>query len=306
LRLLLKIILKERFMSVFYRRMPSIQYLMPETLEDALEMLSTFKEDAKILAGGTDLIPGLKRREISVPRYVIDIKSIEGLDELSYDKKSGLKIGPLVTIDRIAQSPVVSEHFPCLSQAARSMASPQVRNRGTIAGNICNAVPSADSAPSLIVLSARVMIRSITGERSVPVEKFFSGPKKTVLDQDELLTEITIPNPAPGSLSAYLKLSPRHSMDLAIVGAAAAGLCKNGTCREIKIALGAVAPTPLRAPMAENILLNKKITTELIEEASQNALMQCSPIDDHRASREYRCDMVNMMTKRTLIQVLMQ
>jgi carbon-monoxide dehydrogenase medium subunit len=149
------------------------------------------------------------------------------------------------------------------------------------------------------------MIRSTTGERSVPVEKFFSGPRKTVLDLDELLTEINIPNPAPGSRSAYLKLSPRHSMDLAIVGAAAAGLCKNGICQDIKIALGAVAPTPLRAPMAENILLNKKITPELIEEASQNALTQCSPIDDHRASREYRCDMVNVMTKRALTQVLM-
>jgi len=293
-------------MSVFYRRMPSMQYLIPETLDDVLEMLSTFKGNAKILAGGTDLIPAIKRREISAPQYVIDIKSIPELYELSYDKKSGLKIGPLVTIDMIAKSPVIAEHFTCLSQAANSMASPQVRNRGTIAGNICSAVPSADSAPSLIVLSARAMVKSTTSERSLPVEKFFSGPKKTVLNDDELLTEIIIPSPDPGSRSTYQKLSPRHSMDLAVVGAAAAGLCKNNICKNVRIALGAVAPTPVRAPMAENILLNKKITTELIEEASKNALLQCSPIDDHRASREYRCDMVNVMTKRALTQVLMQ
>ena len=184
------------------------------------------------------------------------------------------------------------------------MASPQVRNRGTIAGNICNAVPSADSAPSLIVLSARVMIKSLTSERSLPVEKFFLSPRKTVLKEDEILTEISIPDPAPGYRSAYLKLSPRHSMDLAIVGAAAAGMCRKGICHEIKIALGAVAPTPVRAPMAENILQNKKITPELIEEASLNALTLCSPIDDHRASQEYRCDMVRIMTKRALTQVL--
>ncbi len=225
-------------MSVFYRRMPSVQYLMPKTLDEALEMLSMYKEAAKILAGGTDLIPGLKRREIGIPEYVIDIKSIPGLDELSYDKKSGLKIGPLVTIDAIAQSSVIAEHFTCLAQAAQSMASPQVRNRGTIAGNICNAVPSADSAPSLIVLSARVMIKSLTSERSLPVEKFFLSPRKTVLKEDEILTEISIPNPAPGSRSAYLKLSPRHSMDLAIVGAAAAGLCRNGICHEYKNSAG--------------------------------------------------------------------
>jgi CO/xanthine dehydrogenase FAD-binding subunit len=293
-------------MSVIYRRMPALQYLMPKTLDEALEMLSTYKGTAKILAGGTDLIPGLKRREIGEHQYVIDIKLIPGLDELSYDKKSGLKIGPLVTIDTIAQSPVIAEHFMCLSEAAKSMASPQVRNRGTIAGNICNGVPSADSAPSLIVLSARVMIRSTNSERFVPVEKFFSGPKKTVLYEDEILTEITIPNPAPGNNSTYLKLSPRHSMDLAIVGAAAAGQCKEGICQEIKIALGAVAPTPVRAPMAEDILRNKKITPQLIEEASLNALTQCSPIDDHRATQEYRCDMVRIMTERALARVLMQ
>jgi CO/xanthine dehydrogenase FAD-binding subunit len=293
-------------MSVFYRRMPSVQYLIPKTLDEALEMLSMYKEAAKILAGGTDLIPGLKRREIGIPEYVIDIKSIPGLNEISYDKKSGLKIGSLVTIDAIAQSSVIAEHFTCLAQAAQSMASPQVRNRGTIAGNICNGVPSADSAPSLIVLSASVKIKSSHGERTIPVEKFFSGPRKTVLNEDEIVTEISIPNPAPGSRSAYLKLSPRHSMDLAIVGAAAAGLCRSGICHDIKIALGAVAPTPVRAPMAENILQNKKITPELIEEASLNALTQCSPIDDHRASREYRCDMVRIMTKRALTQVLLQ
>ncbi len=292
-------------MAVFYRRLPKLQYLNPKTIEEALKMLEEHKGDSKLLAGGTDLIPSLKRRLINVPGYIIDIKAIPGLDAISYDKKSGLKIGPLATIAAIAQSSAVAEKFPCLAQSALTMASPQVRNRGTFAGNICNAVPSADSAPSLIALSATVKIKGINGERTLPIEQFFTGPKKTVLKENEMLIEISVPHPSPGSKSVYLKLSPRHSMDLATVGVAASGKCEDGVCREIKIALGAVAPTPLRAPVSESILQGKRITPEVIEEASLNAVTQCSPIDDHRASQEYRCDMVNVMTRRALTQILL-
>jgi CO/xanthine dehydrogenase FAD-binding subunit len=292
-------------MAVFYRRLPKFQYLFPKTVEEALRMLSEHKGDSKLIAGGTDLVPALKRREINVPGYIIDLKAIPGLDAISFDKKTGLKIGPLATISTIAESAVIADNFPCLAQSALTMASPQVRNRGTFAGNICNAVPSADSAPSLLALSASVKIKGLKGERTVPVEQFFTGPRKTVLMEDEMLIEILVPSPSPGSKSIYLKLSPRHSMDLAIVGIAVNGKCENGNCMEIKIALGAVAPTPLRAPVSENILQGKRVTPEIIKEASLNAITQCSPIDDHRASQEYRCDMVNVMTRRALTQVLL-
>ena len=231
-------------MGIFYRRLPRFDYIVPKTLDEALKTLNKYKGVSRLLAGGTDLIPQLKKREIDAPQWVVDLKEIDGLDAITYDG-DGLRIGPLATINAIAQSPAVKEQYPILAQAALSMASPQVRNRGTFAGNICSAVPSADSAPSLLALSASVKIRGLKKERIVPMEKFFTGPRSTVLKANEMVLEIIVPKPIPASRGVYLKLSPRHSMDLAIVGVAAVGVCENGICKDIKIALGAVAPTPV-------------------------------------------------------------
>ncbi len=270
--------------TLFYRRLPRFNYLRPKTIREALAILKKHKDAARLPAGGTDLIPQLKRRELRTPEYVIDLKGISELDVISYSARTGLKIGPLVTISALAQSPLVQERYPLLVQTALSMASPQVRNRGTFAGNICNAVPSADSAPSLMVLGSAVKIKGSAGERTVPIDQFFVGPRKTVLEPDEMLLEIDVPKPTAGNRGVYLKLSPRHSMDLAIVGVAVAGTYDNGICKDIKIALGAVAPTPVRVPVAEDILRGMKVTPELVDEAARNAITQCSPIDDHRAS----------------------
>jgi CO/xanthine dehydrogenase FAD-binding subunit len=294
---------KEVHVKTFYRRLPKFEYIRPATVDEALVLLARHGARAKVLAGGTDLVPALKRREMSAPDYVMDLKAVPGLDAVSYDERSGLRIGPLATIASVAQSPLVGDRFSALALAAASMASPQVRNRGTIGGNICNAVPSADSAPALLALGASVTLMGPKGERSVPVDQFFTGPKTTVLAGDEMLFEIGVPSPPPGSRSVYLKLSPRHSMDLAVVGVAAAGILEDGICKDVKIGLGAVAPTPIRAPMAEAILVGNRVTGELIEEAARSALNLCSPIDDHRASREYRCDMVYVMTRRALSRI---
>jgi CO/xanthine dehydrogenase FAD-binding subunit len=291
--------------KTFYRRLPRFEYLRPKTVEEALTLLKQNPGKAKVFAGGTDLLPALRQREIKTPGYVIDLKAIPGLDAISYDEATGLKIGPLATIRAVGESPVVQKNFSALSQAALSMASPQVRNRGTIAGNICNAVPSADSAPALLALNASVTIKGLKGERTVPLDQFFTGPRTTVLADDEMLLGISIPKPDTSGRGVYLKLSPRHSMDLAVVGVAAVGVMEDGVCKDVKIALGAVAPTPIRAPMAEEMLRGKKITAQLIEEASRNAINQCSPIDDHRASQEYRCDMVYVMARRALTGILL-
>jgi CO/xanthine dehydrogenase FAD-binding subunit len=293
-------------MAVFYRRLPRFEYLLAKTLEEALSALKDQKGLAKVFAGGTDLIPQLKRREIPTPKCVIDLKGISGLDKITYDEGSGLTIGSLTTISALAQSPIVMQHFPSLFQAASSIGSPQVRNRGTFVGNICTAVPSADSAPALLTLEATIKIKGPEGERTVPIDKFFTGPRTTVLKLDEILVEISVPAPAAASRGVYLKLSPRHSMDLAIVGVAVLGATENGVCKDVKIALGAVAPTPIRAPMAEEMLKGQRITSALIDEAARNAITQCSPIDDHRASQEYRCDMVYAITRRALNQVFAQ
>ena len=291
-------------MATFYRRLPRFDYVVPKTLAEALKALNKHKDAAKLLAGGTDLVPQLKKRELRTPEYIIDLKAIPGLNKISYGK-DGLRIGALATINSIAQSSVIQEHYPILVQTALGMASPQVRNRGTFAGNICNAVPSADSAPSLLALGASVKIKSARTERVVPMDKFFTGPRITALKPNEMLLEIIVPKPIAGSRGVYLKLSPRHSMDLAVVGVGAVGICKNGICKDVKIALGAVAPTPIRAAMAESMLQGKTVTPELITEAAKKAATECRPIDDHRASKEYRCDMVYVLTRRALNQILL-
>ena len=291
-------------MALFYRRLPKFEYVGPGTVDEALSVLAGHKGAAKVMAGGTDLVPQLKRREVPAPRYLVDLKAIPGLGGVSYDE-GALKIGPLATIAAIAESPVVRDHFSALAQAASSMASPQVRNRGTIAGNICGAVPSADSAPPLLAFDAEVVVRGPNGVRRVPIERFFIGPRQTVLRPDEILVELFLPAPDAASRSTYLKLSPRHSMDLAVVGVAARGVCTDGICKEVRIALGSVAPTPFRARAVEAALTGLKVTPKAIEEAARTAGTECRPIDDHRASAEYRCDMVYALTRRALSQVFL-
>jgi CO/xanthine dehydrogenase FAD-binding subunit len=290
-------------MTTFYRRLPKFEYLAPTTLEDALSLLSKYKAKAKVIAGGTDLVPKLKRRETGAPEYVIDIKSIPGLDKIK-PNGSGLNIGALATIGAVESSAIIQQKFSILAQAARSMASPQVRNRGTIAGNICNAVPSADSAPALLTLGARLKLISQKGERVVGIEQFFTGPNQTVLTNDEVLAEIQLPNMPPKSKGVYLKLSPRRAMDLAIVGVAAVVIPQDGICQDIRLALGAVAPTPIRTKEAEEMLKGQKLDDSSIAKAAKTAAGEAKPIDDHRASAEYRRDMVEVLVKRAIKQAI--
>jgi CO/xanthine dehydrogenase FAD-binding subunit len=289
--------------TTFYRRLPKFNYLAPTTLDEALSLLSEYKGRAKAIAGGTDLVPKLKRREIRAPEYVIDLKGVPGLDEIKYDA-SGLSLGALVTIGMVETSAKIQQKFGILAQAAQSMASPQVRNRGTIAGNICNAVPSADSAPPLLTLGARLKLVSQKSARTVNIEDFFTGPNQTALGDDEILREIQVPDMPPNGKGVYLKLTPRRAMDLAIVGVAVVVIPQDGICQDIRIALGAVAPTPIRAEKAEAILKSHKLDDKLIEKAAQTAASQSNPIDDHRASAEYRRDMVEVLVKRAIKQAI--
>jgi carbon-monoxide dehydrogenase medium subunit len=290
-------------MTTFYRRLPKFNYLAPATLDEALSLLAQYKSKARVIAGGTDLVPKLKRREVKAPEYVIDLKGIPDLDKIRQDT-GGLTIGALVTIGVVESSPLIQQKFAILAQAAQSMASPQVRNRGTIAGNICNAVPSADSAPALLTLGARLKLISRKGERTINIEDFFTGPNRTALTDEEILLEIKIPDMPPKSKGVYLKLSPRRAMDLAIVGAAVVVVPEDGICKDIRIALGAVAPTPLRTMKAETVLKGQKFNDNLIEKAAKAAAAEASPIDDHRASAEYRRDMVEVLVKRAIKQAI--
>ena len=286
--------------------MPRFEYLSPNTIDEAAGLLTKYREKARLIAGGTDLIPKLKRRAITAPELLIDIKDIPGLDYIKYQKGNGLAIGALATMAEIEKSVVIKEKYSILFQAAESMASPQVRHRGTLAGNICNAVPSADTAPPLLVLEAKVKLIGKKGERIVKIADFFKGPGETVLRPEEILAEIQIPELPAGSRGKYIKLSPRRAMDLAVVGVAVLIIPDRDRYSEVRIALGAVSPTPVRATAAENLLRGQKPDAGLIEQAADAAAINCRPISDHRASAEYRRDMVKVLTKRAITELWTQ
>jgi len=292
-------------MTTFYRRLPKFDYVKPKGVEEAIRLL----EDSdggkiKVFAGGTDIIPKLKQRLIKAPEVLLDLKGISELEYLDYKEGAGLRIGALATISRVTEAPFVREGFPMLFQAAGSIASRQIQNRGTIAGNICNAVPSADSAPALLCLGAKVICLSRGGERKIEIGHFFSGPNETVLGSGEMVKEIQVPPMPEGGKGVYLKLSPRSRMDLAVVGVGAMVIEEDGVFKDVKIGLGAVAPTPMRAKKAEEALIGAKAGEEAIENAAALAAEESKPIDDHRASAAYRRMMVEVLVKRAIHQCL--
>jgi carbon-monoxide dehydrogenase medium subunit len=292
-------------MATFYRRLPRFDYVKPKRVEEALSLFGSADEGkVRVFAGGTDVIPKLKGRLMKVPEVLVDLKGVSDLYFLAHDEVSGLRIGALATIFDVAHAQFVKERFPMLSQAAHAIASTQVQNRGTIVGNICNAVPSADSAPALLCLGAEVVCLSKTGERAVKMEGFFAGPNKTVLRAGEIVKEIRVPKMPEGSKGLYLKLSARSKMDLAVVGVGVMVVREDGVFKDVKIGLGAVAPTPIRARKTEEVLFGAKVSDEVIERAAKVASAESKPIDDHRASAEYRRMMVEVLVRRAIHQCL--
>lgn len=288
---------------MFIRRLPKFEYHAPTSVPEALGLLSQYGERARVFAGGTDLFVAMKKREM-VPEHLINLKGIEGLTEIHHDEREGLKIGGLVTLGRLERSKIVKEKFSILWDAVNVMAAPQVRNLGTIGGNLCSSVPSADTAPPLIASGASVILSGKNDERKVLVENFFKGPGESVLKDDEILTGVLIPDIPEKAGGAYLKLMRREVLDLSIVGVAVyLRLDENrGVCKEARIALGAVAPTPIRAPDAERLLINKEINDVLAREAGKVASQESRPISDIRATEEYRRDMVRVLTQRGIME----
>ena len=290
--------------------LPEFEYRSPKSLEEASEILQSYQGKAMIMAGGTDTINPLKDHalddDFAKPECIVDIKNIPGLDQIEYDPEQGLRIGALVKLPDIEFSPIVREYYPSLAEAAHVIASTQIRGKGTMVGNMCNASPSADSVPSLIVLDAVVQIYGPEGTREVPVEKFFTGFKKLDLAVGEIVTGLAIPPLAANQRAAYIKHAFRKAMDLAIVGVAAKLTVEDGICKDAKVALGAVAITAVRSPKAEAVLIGSKLTEEDLEQAGKAAMEDCAPISDVRASAEYRRDMVRVFTKRSVRKALEQ
>jgi CO/xanthine dehydrogenase FAD-binding subunit len=291
-------------MVTFYRRLPKLDYVRAESVEEVLKLLEKGDGKVKIYAGGTDVIPRLKTRAIPAPALLVDLKGIPDLDYVTLDGEGRLRIGALASIFSVANAPLVKQNFPMLAQAVGSIASIQVQNRGTVVGNICNAVPSADSAPALLCLGARAVCVGPRGERTIGLESFFKGPNQTVLDSDEIVKELRVPPVPEGGKGTYTKLSPRRRMDLAVVGVAALVQEEKGKIQDIRIGLGAVAPTPRRALKTEAVLRGAKVSEGKIVEAAKTASEESEPIDDHRASAEYRRMMVEVLVNRIIRQSL--
>jgi carbon-monoxide dehydrogenase medium subunit len=281
---------------------PSFTHLQPADLREASALLSRYGRDAKILAGGTDVIVKMKHRRMTPP-YLVNIKGIPGLDYVEYESGKGLRVGALATIESVKASMPVRKLYPVLHKAAAYMATVAVRNRATLVGNICNGSPSAETGPALIVLGAEVRILGPAGERTVAVQDFFVGPGETVLRPDEIVVEVSVPEPVPGSAAAYEKYSLRR-MDVALVGVAALVVPSNGVLEEVRVALSAVAPTPIRAKGAEAILLGQAPTAALIVEAARAAAAASRPITDIRAGAEARRVWVETLTDQVVRQAL--
>lgn len=292
---------------IYLKSLPDFKYLAPATLKEACALLREYEGEAKILAGGTDLLVNMKHRT-AVPRYLVGLKPLQGLDRMIESEGNGLQIGPLVPLQDIANSRIMKDRFGALAFACSKIGTPQIRNMATIGGNLCNASPSADSVPPLIALGARVRLASHEGERVVSLEDFFTGPGKTVLSWGEILCEIEIPSPQLHTGVVYEKVPARAAVDIAAVGVAVSITLdpKSGDCSDVRIVLGAVSPTPMRARKAEEMLRGKKIEEGLILKASQSASEEAHPITDVRSTSSYRVEMVKVLTKNAVKEALRQ
>lgn len=285
--------------------MGPFEYFEPLTIKEAVSLLGKYGEKAKVLAGGTDLVPLMKERTVR-PEYVIDISRITDLNYIRFNGDRSLRIGAMTTVRSIEQSTQLQPRYGLLCQAASQLASSSIRNVATVVGNLCNAAPSADMAPALIVSSATVKLVSSAGERIIPLEDFFTGPGATVLKTDELVAEIQVPAPQPNSGGVYIKYSARGGEDLALVGVAAMVTLNtaDGSCADAKIALGAVSPTPVRAHKAEEMLKGKRIVEELAVKAAQTMSVESCPIDDVRCAADYRRQMLLVYGRDAILQAM--
>ncbi len=281
--------------------MRRFEYFEPRTLDEAVALLGRHCGTANVLAGGTDLLVEIKE-QIRKPDYVVNIKKIPGMDRLSFDPATGLKFGSLVTAREIETSPDVRRDYRGLAQAASEVGSIQIRNRATIVGNICRASPSADTLPPLIADGAVVTVFGPTSERRIALGDFFLGPGKTMLQPDEIVTTVDVPAVAPHSASIYIKHGRRKAMELATVGVAVSLTLDGEVCRRIRIVLGAVAPTPIRAKKAESIVQDHALDETLIQAAAEAATEASRPISNIRGSASYRREMVRVLTARAIRQ----
>ena len=280
--------------------MARFDYLEPHSLDEALGMLQKHGDRARLVAGSTDFLVRW-RTGFWRPEVVVCMQHVSGLDGLQFNDDDGLSIGAMVTVQDIEQNATVRTRYPALAAGAIAFAGVQVRNLATVAGNVCNASPAGDTLPALLAYDAQCRIVGSEGERWLPLTEVFVGPGQTALAAGEIMTEIRLPTPPPNSGGLYIKHSPRGAMDISAVGAASVmSIGSDGTCAAVRIALGAVAPTPMRAFGAEGRLVGQIPTDESIAESARLAAQSSRPIADVRSGAEYRRDIAEVLAERTL------
>jgi len=269
----------------------------PTTLDEALVLIDKYQENGLLMEGGSEVIPNMKSLVVT-PDHIISLKRIPEFEYLTYTPGEGLHIGPSTTLTKIEYNPDVQRVYPSLYQGIHGMSNTAIHNISTVTGNICYAVPSADTAAPLLTLNAVLTVKSVNGERKVPIGELFAGVRKTTLKKNEIVTDIFVPEPDPKAVMVYYKNPCRKALDLAIAGVATYVVMDGKVCKEARIGLSAVAVVPKRAFEAEAMLSGKELTDELIMEAAVHAsLHECSPISDIRASADYRRELVRLSVR---------
>ena len=282
-----------------------MEYLAPNNLKDALIFLKKWRSRGELIAGGTNVVPDLRAKTLR-KEILIDLSHLKNLSYIKEEKKR-IRIGALTTMSEIAASKTIRSKACILSEAVGQIGNPLVRNRATIAGNLADASPAADSAVPLLVLEASIVVEKHKGKRKqIPINEFFMGVNKTVLKRDELIREIVFPKPAPSSRMVYSKLGLRNAMAISVVSVGVLAEMEKGRCNRARIALGAVAPTPRRACGVEKLLVGQAVTEELIDQCCEAIQEEIQPITDVRATFEYRRSMTSVLLKRLLQQVFSQ
>lgn len=280
--------------------MARFDYLEPHSLDEALVMLEKHGARARLVAGSTDFLVRWRTGSWR-PEIVVCMQHVPGLDGVSFNDDDGLSIGAMATVQSIEQSSVVRARYPALAAGSAAFAGVQVRNLATVVGNVCNASPAGDTLPALLAYDAQCRIAGSGGERWLPLHEVFVGPGQTALAAGEIMTELRLPAPAPNTGGLYIKHSPRGAMDISAVGAASVlSIAADGTCASVRIALGAVAPTPMRAYGAEGRLVGQVLNNDNIAEAARLAAQSSRPIADVRSGADYRREIAQVLAERTL------
>jgi CO/xanthine dehydrogenase FAD-binding subunit len=284
--------------------LPRFELIQPASLKEASQFLSLHPEDARPFLGGTDIFVRLRDGHLKL-NTLVNLKAIPGMDELHFDPKEGLTIGSAVPMNRVIAFPEAQTYYPLLVEAARSVASYQLRNRATIVGNICNASPAGDTSGASLIYRGKLNVYSPNGERQIPLEDFFLGPGKTLLKPGEIVTSLHFPLPPKEHQGKYLKLGRNVISDLSIVGVAVLGYADNTAKSKFRfrVTLASVAPVPLIAREVEEILASQPLSDAVITKAAQAAMNTCHPIDDVRSSAAYRGAMVFRLTYRAVSEV---